>query len=74
MSSAATRGSLTLFQRAWHEIPDIVVGSGLAVFGLVLTVVGVNTYYLKDGDNRRYKNNIVIMRPDDPRADKVHKD
>lgn len=74
MSSAASRGSLTLFQRAWNEIPDIVVGSGLAVFGLVLSFVGVNAYYIKDGDNRRYKNNIIIMRPDDPRAEKVHKD
>lgn len=74
MSSAATRGSLTLFQRAWNEIPDVVVGSGLAIAGVVMTVIGVSIYHAKDGDNRRYKSNIVIMRPDDPRADKVHKD
>lgn len=74
MSSAATRTSLTLFQRAWNEIPDIVIGSGVAIFGLVLTTVGVGVYYAKDCDNRRYKSNIVVIRPDDPRVEKVHKD
>lgn len=74
MSAQAGRTSLTLFQRACHEIPDIVVGTGLAITGLVLSGLGLTMYYSKDGDNRRYKGNIVVMRPDDPRATKVHKD
>lgn len=72
--SAARAGTQGLLKRAWNEIPDIVAGTGLAVAGLVLAGIGVTNYYSKDGDNRRYKMTYVVMRPDDPRAEKVHKD
>ncbi|XP_053948311.1 uncharacterized protein LOC128856905 [Anastrepha ludens] len=74
MSASAARNSHGLLKRAWNEIPDIVAGSVLALLGLGLATVGVAGYYSKDGDNRRYKTGYVVMRPDDPRAEKVRKD
>lgn len=74
MSAPAARQSVGLIKRAWNEIPDIVGGSVLAIIGLGLAGIGLVNYYAHDGDNRRYKTGYVIMRPDDPRAAKVHKD
>ncbi|XP_054728845.1 uncharacterized protein LOC129237894 [Anastrepha obliqua] len=74
MSASAARNSHGLLKRAWNEIPDIVAGSVLALLGLGLATAGVAGYYSKDGDNRRYKTGYVVMRPDDPRAEKVRKD
>lgn len=73
MSASAGR-SVGLLTRAWNEIPDIVAGSVLAIIGLGLSAIGVANYYSHDGDNRRYKMTYVVMRPDDPRAEKVRKD
>jgi hypothetical protein len=51
------------------------MGSGvLALVGITLGGIGVYRYYKNDGDNRRYKMNYVVYRPEDPRAAKVHKD
>ncbi|XP_054086481.1 uncharacterized protein LOC105217654 [Zeugodacus cucurbitae] len=74
MSASAARNSHGLLKRAWNEIPDIVGGSVLALIGLGMAAVGVAGYYARDGDNRRYKLGYVVMRPDDPRAEKVRKD
>lgn len=74
MSAPAARQSVGLIKRAWHEIPDIVGGSVLAIIGLGLAGIGLAKYYANDGDNRKYKMGYVVMRPDDPRAAKVHKD
>ena len=74
MSATSARSSVGLLKRAWNEIPDIVGGSVLAIIGLGLAGIGLTTYYANDGDNRRYKLGYVVMRPDDPRAAKVHKD
>lgn len=71
MSSAASRTSLTLFQRAWNEIPDVVAGTGLAILGLAMTTVGLGLYYANDRNYRIYKHNIVVIRSDDPRAEKI---
>ncbi|XP_004518880.1 uncharacterized protein LOC101453491 [Ceratitis capitata] len=74
MSASAVRNSHGLLKRAWNEIPDIVGGSVLALIGLGMAAIGVSRYYAKDGDNRRYKMGYVVIRPDDPRAEKVRKD
>lgn len=73
MSASAARNSHGLLKRAWNEIPDIVGGTVLALIGLGMAAVGVTGYYARDGDNRRYKLGYVVMRPDDPRAEKVRK-
>lgn len=74
MSANAARGSTSLLKRAWNEIPDIVGGSALALCGIVMATIGVANYYANDGDNRRYKLGYVVLRHDDPRADKVRND
>lgn len=74
MSASAARNSVGLIKRGWHELPDIVAGSVMALIGLGLTGIGLYNYYANDCDNRRYKLGYVVMRPDDPRAAKVHKD
>lgn len=51
------------------------MGSGCyAAIGVCLGVFGVYKYYARDGDNRRYKQSYIVMRPDDPRVAKIHKD
>ncbi|XP_055846548.1 uncharacterized protein LOC129912352 [Episyrphus balteatus] len=75
MSAPPVRNGITgLIKRGWVELPDIVFGSVLAIIGLGLSGIGLANYYRNDGDNRKYKIGWVIMRPDDPRAAKVHKD
>lgn len=67
-AQAAKGGLGALIKRGWNEIPDIVAGTGVALVGVVLGVVGTIGYYQKDGDNRRYKEDIVVLRDTDPRA------
>lgn len=70
----ARQGINALWKRGWNEIPE-VMGSGLyAVLGVFLGSFGLYKYYARDGDNRKYKAFYVVMRPDDPRAAKVHKE
>lgn len=69
-----TRGVYGLLKRGWNEIPEVVGSTGIALIGLVIGGVGLVNYYAKDGDNRRYKSTYVVMRPEDPRAARVHKD
>lgn len=74
MSAPAGRGLSYLWKKGWNEIPE-VMGSGLyAVAGVFLGSIGIYKYYARDGDNRRYKQFYVVMRPDDPRVAKIHKD
>lgn len=77
MSAAAAPQAgrlVTLFKQGWNEIPEVVGSSFVAVLGLGLAGAGLINYYRKDGDNRRYKSTIVVMRSSDPRAAKIHKD
>lgn len=77
MSAAAPQAAgrlATLFKQGWNEIPEVVGSSFVALLGLGLAGAGLVNYYAKDGDNRRYKSSIVVMRSDDPRAAKIHKD
>ncbi|XP_058448474.1 uncharacterized protein LOC131428502 [Malaya genurostris] len=73
-SAQASRGLTALFKRGWNEIPEVIGSSVMAVIGIGLTIIGAVGYYSKDGDNRRYKLDYVVMRPDDPRAAKIRKD
>ncbi|XP_068629017.1 uncharacterized protein NdufA3 [Battus philenor] len=75
MAAPATRRTLgQLLQQGWNEIPEVIGSTGLAVVGIVLGIVGVRNYIARDGDNKRYKQVYVIMRPDDPRVAKIRKD
>lgn len=73
-SPAASRGLVALFKRGWHEIPEVVGSGFIALIGAGLGCYGVWKYYDMDGDNRRFKNAIVIYRPDDPRVKKIRYD
>ncbi|EDS36871.1 conserved hypothetical protein [Culex quinquefasciatus] len=73
-SAQASRGLSALFKRGWHEIPEVIGSSAMAIIGLGLTAIGLTNYYRKDCDNRRFKLDYVVMRPDDPRVAKIRKD
>lgn len=73
-SAQASRGLTALFKRGWNEIPEVIGSSVMAVIGIGLTLVGLTNYYRKDSDNRRYKLDYVVMRPEDPRAARIRKD
>ncbi|EAT48534.1 AAEL000458-PA [Aedes aegypti] len=73
-SAPASRGLTALFKRGWNEIPEVVGSSAMALVGIGLTLVGLSNYYRKDSDNRRYKMDYVVMRPEDPRAAKIRTD
>ncbi|XP_055612200.1 uncharacterized protein LOC129758659 [Uranotaenia lowii] len=73
-SAQASRGLTALFKRGWNEIPEVVGTTVIAFIGLGLSGIGLLNYYRKDCDNRRYKLNYVVMRPDDPRAAKIRND
>ncbi|XP_067002855.1 uncharacterized protein NdufA3 [Anabrus simplex] len=68
------RGLMALFKRGWHEIPEVIGSSFMALIGIGLASVGVYNYYAKDGDNRRFKQTYIVYRPDDPRAARVRTD
>ncbi|XP_058816335.1 uncharacterized protein LOC131679615 [Topomyia yanbarensis] len=70
----ASRGLTALFKRGWNEIPEVIGSSAMGLIGIGLTFIGAVGYYRKDGDNRRYKLDYVVMRPDDPRVAKIRKD
>lgn len=75
MALSAPRGSIgKLFKQACNEIPEIVGATGIGLTGLVLGCIGIYDYNKNDGENRKYKYSYVIMRPDDPRVAKIHKD
>lgn len=75
MAAQASRKTLAqLIRQGYDEIPEIYASSVLAVVGLGLGCWGGYRYVQRDGDNRRYKKVYMIMRPDDPRAEKIRKD
>ncbi|XP_032510878.2 uncharacterized protein LOC116765515 [Danaus plexippus] len=74
MAAPATSRTIgQLLKQGWNEIPEILASTGLAVVGIAMGTIGCYNYVKSDGDNRRYKNIYVIMRPDDPRVEKIRK-
>lgn len=71
--AASRRTFGQLIKQGWNEYPEIVASTGLAFIGIGLATIGCYNYAKTDGDNRRYKNTYVIMRPDDPRVQKIRK-
>ncbi|XP_026752498.1 uncharacterized protein LOC113512780 [Galleria mellonella] len=75
MAAPASRVTIgQLLKQGWNEIPEILATTGLAFVGIGLATIGCYNYTKNDGDNRRYKMTYVIMRPDDPRVQKIRKD
>ncbi|XP_059607418.1 uncharacterized protein LOC132255415 [Phlebotomus argentipes] len=68
------RGLIGLIKQGCHEIPEVMGASALGIVSMCIGFGALYKYYQKDGDNRRYKFDYVIMRSDDPRAARVHKD
>ncbi|XP_055634380.1 uncharacterized protein LOC129774624 [Toxorhynchites rutilus septentrionalis] len=73
-SAKTSQGLRALFRRGWNEIPEVVGSSVMAVIGVGLTAIGLVRYYSNDMDNRVYKMDYVVMRPDDPRVARIRKD
>lgn len=73
-SPAAGRGLVALFKQGWNEIPEVLGSGVVALIGCGLGGFGLWKYYADDGDNRRFKNALVIYRPDDPRVKKIRYD
>ena len=63
-----------LFKQAWNEIPEVVGSTFMAVVGVSMAGFGLYNYYCKDGDNRRYKMEYTVYRPDDLKVAKIRKD
>ncbi|KAF9795925.1 hypothetical protein SFRURICE_019137 [Spodoptera frugiperda] len=74
MASASRRSLGQLIQQGWHEIPEVLATTGLALVGIGMATVGCYNYVKMDGDNRRYKSTYVVMRPDDPKAKLIRKE
>lgn len=74
MTAAPSRGLVALFKRGWNEIPEIIGSTFMAFIGLGLTAAALQTYYAKDGDNRKHKFQYTVIRHDDPLAAHVKKD
>lgn len=74
MSAAPSRGLVGLFKRGWNEIPEIIGSSFMALIGLGLTGLALQTYYSKDADNRKHKLQYTVIRDDDPWAARVRRD
>ena len=68
------RGLTGMLRQGWNEIPEIIGSSVVMVIGLGFGVATMVGYSMKDGDNRKHKQLPTVMRPDDPRAAKIHKD
>lgn len=71
---AASRGLVALFKRGWNEIPEVVGSGVIGVIGSFLGGFALWKYYANDGDNRRFKTNLVVYRPDDPKVQKIRYD
>lgn len=71
----ASSGRLvTLFKQGLNEIPEVIL-SGVAATLAVSAAATKVCYDRKHGKNNKvYKLYPVYMRPDDPRAAKVHKE
>lgn len=61
----------TLFKRGWNEIPEVIASSFMGLVGLGIGAAALINYQNKDGDNRRYKMEYTVYRPDDPRVKKI---
>lgn len=70
----ARRSLIGLIKLGWHELPDIMGGTVLALLGIGMGSFGVWNYYRRDCDNRRFKQQIIVMRPEDPRAARIRND
>lgn len=73
-NAAARKGTISLFKRGWNEVPEIMGSTCIALVGVALGVTGLYIYNSKDGDNRKHKFEIIVIRPDDPRAKFVRTD
>lgn len=71
---AATRGLSALIKRGWNEIPEVLGSSVMGVIGIAMGAFALTKYYAEDGDNRRFKNSLLVYRSDDPRVKKIRYD
>lgn len=72
---AAAGGKFSaLVRQGFNEIPELMFG-GIATT-LMASAACVKVYYWKKNElyNHRYKLEPILMRPDDPRVAKIHKD
>ncbi|XP_053601224.1 uncharacterized protein NdufA3 [Plodia interpunctella] len=73
-ATASRRTIGQLLKQGWNEIPEVIASTGMALIGVAVGFYACNKYEKENGDNRRYKQTYVIMRPDDPRVKLIRKD
>lgn len=68
------KGLVPLLKQGWNEIPEVMASGAAALCAVVGSFYVLHLYEKKGLENKRYKQKFVIMRPDDPRVAKIHKD
>ncbi|XP_071552484.1 uncharacterized protein NdufA3 [Panulirus ornatus] len=69
MSAGAARRTLSqLHRQGWAEIPEVMASSYLMLVGVGFIGASMVMYSKNDGDNKRYRFQYTVYRPDDPRA------
>lgn len=67
-AAPANRGLVGLLKKGWNEWPELMVSGGAGLFGFGLLWYTVKRYYDTDGNNRPYRDHVVVYRHDDPRV------
>lgn len=70
---ATTGRAVSLFKQAMNEIPEVVLSGVAATIFAGIAYAKIRYDYSHGAQNKRYKLQPVLMRPDDPRAVNVHK-
>lgn len=65
---------VALLRQGWNEIPEVLSTGVGALFFVAAGMYAVHLYDKRGMENKRYKLLYTVMRPDDPRVAKVHKD
>jgi hypothetical protein len=68
------RGLQGALKQGWNEIPEIIGSSAVMLVGLCFGAASIYIYNSRGLDNRKHKLLPIVMRSDDPRVAKIHKD
>ncbi|XP_065338328.1 uncharacterized protein NdufA3 [Cloeon dipterum] len=68
---ASQTGLMALWKKGWSEIPEVMGSSVLGVIGIAAAAYGIKKHRDSDGDNKIYKSEYIVYRPDDPRVKNI---
>ncbi|KAG7159825.1 hypothetical protein Hamer_G022207 [Homarus americanus] len=67
MSAVGRKTLSQLYRQGWAEIPEVMASSYLLLVGVGFMGAASLMYVKKNGDNKRYRFEYTVYRPDDPR-------